>query len=446
MQIEKMSKEAEKRIVTALETAISLTNSGSDPNEAIRKVAEDCSFTPPIIRRMVEAYNTSRTLAHLKKASGEDRATTFPLADPAVILGTMYPEKVSVGQKAAEYVPSDYARKPGDFMSKVAEARHRPIPRLKYAQYERDALSHERRVWGEREKLEKVASSCRSELRICLERMRTQIKEAAAYFKNLYRDPFAQIESRLVGQYGALAVPVMTAVYKTAGLKEARCSGPQRQLMADFSQAPYNTLVQLMTLAKEAQTLAHKTLEAEDSKNDFLFKHRMNKVAEVEVSEERLLDGALVDPFHRPFEENPLLPFDKAAMSEFFSPDTAGSVASSVLGLRDSGEGKSKPELAFDPKQDLQLRGIHTKVMLNDLLSNDPIIGSYPPNEVASAFNQLSQLSPAVAQQPAVARAMLRRMLQSENVVEPHEAAQLADLNEKLQRPSGVTNLFSSQG
>ena len=92
--MEKLSREDENRIISSLERVVGLTNKGTAPNEAIQKIAEEERFGPHVVQRMVEAFNTSKTISHLKHAAGEDRAKSFPIADTASVLENMYPKTV----------------------------------------------------------------------------------------------------------------------------------------------------------------------------------------------------------------------------------------------------------------------------------------------------------------------------------------------------------------
>lgn len=86
----------------------------------------------------------------------------------------------------------------------------------------------------------------------------------------------------------------------------------------------------------------------------------------------------------------------------------------------------------MDPEHESELQSIKVKAMLNDMLSNDPILSSYQPHQVLEAYNNIAQLSPTMASQPAVMRGMLRRSLQQGGVVEPFEAEQMSNLERKL--------------
>ena len=91
--MERISKQDETRIVDALKTAIERANGGLSPSTAIGKVASENGFSPEIAKRMVEGFNTSKTLHHLKTAEA-GKAEAFQLADFGEVLNHMYPEAV----------------------------------------------------------------------------------------------------------------------------------------------------------------------------------------------------------------------------------------------------------------------------------------------------------------------------------------------------------------
>lgn len=88
----------------------------------------------------------------------------------------------------------------------------------------------------------------------------------------------------------------------------------------------------------------------------------------------------------------------------------------------------------FDPEHEAELRKIKTQAMLSEFLSTDPVISTYEPDEVANVYNQVVQLAPRTAQQPAVMRGLLRKMLQQQDALEPFEAGQLAEVEERLKK------------
>ena len=100
-----ISSTQEKKLLGAMESAISLTNSGTAPNEAIAKTANDNGLSPEFACRMVEAFNTSKTIKHLKDNDGEKRAETFDIADKESVLKLMYSPTEKSVEKAAYSAP-----------------------------------------------------------------------------------------------------------------------------------------------------------------------------------------------------------------------------------------------------------------------------------------------------------------------------------------------------
>lgn len=116
---------------------------------------------------------------------------------------------------------------------------------------------------------------------------------------------------------------------------------------------------------------------------------------------------------------------------------TVGGIVGSQLGKavapqtdRDL-ESEAVSEL-FDPEHEAELTRIKTQAMMSDFMSNDPVISTYDPDEVTSAYNQIVQMAPRSAQQPAVMRGLIRKMLQQQDALEPFEADQVAKIEKTM--------------
>ena len=83
-----------------------------------------------------------------------------------------------------------------------------------------------------------------------------------------------------------------------------------------------------------------------------------------------------------------------------------------------------------DPDHDNQMQAMSAQYTLQDLLANDDVISAYPPEQVMSAFNEISQLSPHSAMRSGAMRPALRRALQGNS--ELHEADQLLDMESTM--------------
>jgi hypothetical protein len=75
-----------------------------------------------------------------------------------------------------------------------------------------------------------------------------------------------------------------------------------------------------------------------------------------------------------------------------------------------------------NPEHEKELRTIRTKGVLHDLILNDPVISGYDTTDVASAFNEISEIAPNLVESPGVLRTVLRKRL---------EGGQLADFDLK---------------
>lgn len=85
-----MSDARQFEIVEAVKVAADLVGTGKTPTEAIVKAAGDIKANEHVLQRMVEAYNTAATLAHLKTAA--EKSSSFPLADYDAAKKALFPE------------------------------------------------------------------------------------------------------------------------------------------------------------------------------------------------------------------------------------------------------------------------------------------------------------------------------------------------------------------
>jgi hypothetical protein len=121
-----------------------------------------------------------------------------------------------------------------------------------------------------------------------------------------------------------------------------------------------------------------------------------------------------------------------------------------ALGLREPPEmSKYREVLAdvYDPMHEAKMDSIKSKAMINDFLSNDPILSSYDPEMVTNVYNQVATLSPAAARQPALMRGLLRKAIQQGGVIEPFEVQQLTQVEKSLrgEAPATASPLYTAK-
>lgn len=419
--MEKMSKDEERRIMSALQSSVGLVNGGMHPNDAIVKVASEYKFGPAVVQRMVEAMNVSKTLSHMKQASGSARADTFPLADASVVMESLYPSSVEAPsvKQAQAYVPAELMRPEGRSFMKVARVT-KPLTFAKVAEpYALDSEIVATKLSGQRRGLMAKAAAARCEYRIAFDEVLELAKEAAEYFKVIGSVPFGEVEKRAYSQYGDIGLKVMDIIQLRGGLRVKRATYSERpRVIFNKAEQPYDLIADLAEAALEM----HKKAEAAvDSEFEF---EAFEKKGRKEVEPGTTLTDVLAG--------DGILNFTKAAID-------MGTVAA-LGGMHALGLKEPNPEAArrsalsdvIDPEHESSMNSVKVKAMLNDFVSNDPILSSYDPTELTGAYNHIAQLAPNVAMQPTVMRGMLRKMLQQGGVMEPFEAHQVSEIEKRL--------------
>ena len=93
--MKRLSKEAESQVLDALGSVADLVNELDEPNDAIIKAAKEFNIPAGHVNLMVTAYNTGRTNKQRMAADDpQEKAASFKLADPVVIMEALYPSKV----------------------------------------------------------------------------------------------------------------------------------------------------------------------------------------------------------------------------------------------------------------------------------------------------------------------------------------------------------------
>ena len=80
-----------------------------------------------------------------------------------------------------------------------------------------------------------------------------------------------------------------------------------------------------------------------------------------------------------------------------------------------------------DPVHDSNMDALNTRMMLYDLISNDPVISGYHPTEVTAAFNHIKELAPKASQNRAFIQAQLRKYLSQGSAMDPFEVGNVME-------------------
>lgn len=423
--MEKLSKSDEQLVLAALESSIGLVNGGLGANEALAKKAEENGFGAELAKRMVEAYNVSKTLAHYKHAAAEKRGENFPLADAQEVLKLLYAPRAV--KTAAAPVRLLFGEREN---FNVKAAANVPLPALRSMPLDRDP-DVEFNAWTrERDRLQLVESEARQAHAELGLKMAGALGRAVHHFKLATHTPFQEVEKRAAAEYGDLGRRCMDMIHRAGNLAEARWTKTaSARLVLDRSKEPYGDIANLVAWAKAAAMQAQKEAAASCS-----LKAHMAKKPYKGKKTASLLSEALSSPFpvegptgSREGLRNALL--EKQAVVSLFMPLNEMFWG----GVKDPA--KESPTSMLDPQHEAGLKSIKVRGMLNDLMSNDEVISQYPREQVLDGYNKIIEVAPEAGSRSLVMRGLLRRHLQQGGVMEPHEVKALAETEQKIVAP-----------
>ncbi len=398
--IRPVSNDNEARLAKVVQQTIELTNAGTDPTEALAKVAAAHDLGSEFIKRAAELYNASRTIAHIKANTGEDRAESFPLA----VADTAKARCAILHKKEAAIDPGEGVF--GDYMAlpeapTVEKAAAAPSANVQYLRLRRTG-SEPRRALAEAA-VAKTASE--------LTRQHALAAAADALRRAGAIEKVAEAMHHTYGETGRLILAVAA--------EEACRSLPTREkvassafTLADPAVAPY---AELFALLEASENYAQKRAEY------------LACEAELAAHERTYAD------------------FRKSAFLDAAAPMTYA--ASAIPGLiaapkpaDPNKELEKLLDLASDPMHEAEVDALDTEVALNELMASDPVIGQYDDDDVIQAYNELSRLAPRAVRQPSVLRATLRKYLESGPTadarnMEMYEADQLLGMEQRM-RPA----------
>lgn len=410
MSEERISDSEERRLLAAVSRSIAQTNRGVHPNEALAKAASTEKYGPDFIERMVEMYNTSRTLAHLKQASGPGRAEDFPLADASAVLSRVF----AVNSRQDDSRGGETG-KAANFMA-IPACTLADIPMEKAAAYLPDGSAKVAKVLNSVRDLEQDIVNLKTK-KADLELQRdSALQKAATYFRHAGHAPFEDVDARMQSMYGAAGTLAMDVVWGSVrGLHgEKRAAVTEQPKLADMTKEPYCHIDRFIEKSAAMTAMAARIEEkqAELVELKEALRERMGKTCKIANNLTSAILGGVV-----------------CQALEGTPADT-----SDDFGFKSQQKNIAK---ATDPLHENAIRGIRTESMLQTLMAQDPVISSYDPADVVDAYNELSTMSPISSTHPVILRGYLRRLLESSpnvrgRVLEGHEAGQLADIEKTL--------------
>jgi hypothetical protein len=487
----------ERMLSDSLVSAIKRVNGGMTPNDALAKSANDHGLTPQFACRMVEAYNASKTVSHLQKTAGEQRAQDFVLADRDEVLKIMYapaavkqaagtdkvkwqktPEqKKQVGnailaklkahkdrgeltdEGEAElasghyddlaYIPERHVKKACEstiFATKLQNPniKAKGVSETEKKKKDKDGPGDNApkiKTGNLREnKFTKLASMLTqldrmgSEIRMELAQAKDNAVKCACTLESLLRTPgheaFEEIEKRVVSTYGVMGKKAMDIVWGLCDFErfgEKRASAPDRLYVMGTGPA-YDCARELMASLEKAAKIDQEFKNFNDKKR------QVQKLLPESSGQQPGGTGAtfVSDPgMPRRPATAPLVDEAEALKgSTKDHPEKTAKDDSLLSPEKLMGEFTTKPETPksiFDPAHEAKIRAIRAKVVVNDMIANDPTLSAYPPEHVFNAYNEVARVSPGLANEPLMIRSLVGRTMQTGGRLDQNEVKQLLD-------------------
>lgn len=216
-----LSKEAEQKLIGAIEKAAALVNSGDAPTAAIIKSAREHDIPAGHINLMVHAYNTGRTTTQREKGESTlEKAAEFPLADAGEVLKALYPETVksSSAIRRAEVVSTDYAlpvagmlARRRDGMQKAAAAQV-ALPEKTWTPPPRDEREAVLRAQSEKMAAQRVEEEKRRQASEAYGKAASAMEDLNIYFRTPGNMPFGDAVREIGLRFGDPGVSVLQKV------------------------------------------------------------------------------------------------------------------------------------------------------------------------------------------------------------------------------------------
>ncbi len=215
--MKKIDNDTERKVVQCMEEAVECANNGNDPSEAIAKVASKNKLTPPFVQRMVEAFNVSKTIAHLKQAEVDQRSNSFTLADFDTVINLMYPEKQAKEVKVAydtRMYSLDAAKltKIGTSITefKLAKADVKP-----YDVRPEEAMEN---LIDLRQEARQLVKSAKLERDSAIFGLNRNISEICNHFSYISHENEKEFAERALCKYSVVATPILQMIKEHSGV------------------------------------------------------------------------------------------------------------------------------------------------------------------------------------------------------------------------------------
>jgi hypothetical protein len=463
----------------ALHTAVGTFNDGTDPNTAVVKAARAHDFNAEQTTRLVETFNTARTIYHYKSAT--DRTAEFDLADPALVIPELFKPVEQAKQAAVNHDYSSYDMPEAHYEDglEIKDAGVRDVDLGGVTEHMDTNLDTQgaramRTLHVQRD----LAKTARDESRIAGTKAAQIFNKVAAEISRGYSEECQDQYNRLMSGYCTEASdgmkdrwgPVMSKLsefvpdwmsdaqqgIKLGSVIDDRDLGPYTDQLKEaksWMEAEAEMLAVAGQLDKEADEFEREWMEAvapilprqqESTIADFL-NPSLRKAAQAgPTSGTQPVNVNITQRMPQMHQPSPSRPAPakggggndfmgkivQDAVSEGLKRPLAGAVESGIEGMLASPTESENVALSD------RLKNVQRQIMLEDLMTNDPVLSDESPDTVAQAYQTILGIAPELASNKEVVRAILRQAVHSV-AISPYEAQVWTDLEKNIRNLAG---------
>ena len=429
-----------EKLGVALEKSVDEYNSGMSADDAIVKVARDMNFNTDQTERLVETFNTARTINFYKHAS--DKTQSFDLADKPGVINSLFGDNITT--KKASHELYDY--------SSYDTPEH---------DYRRGSLAFSGPSFTDKFSEEALATSAHNYINMCKSASDKAHDTAGMLDANITSsitdlidglkrssDPNGKVAKIRIICGGTPHFDDIFNMFPKSIIDDGLFSKMKSDDVIDDSGVSdvVSKIKDIGSMIGDRDNLESISItwtkKAEDFRNKYL---EANGISNKKSNSKKSLSDFVT--MHKSAAENdqirPVLPI---IVSDAVSP-----VFKSKLDYQGSGLHKAIHDIPtknitadtsnladYFVEPDTERRKA-TKVLenmrrgeiINDLIRNDPIISEADPADVATAYNGLIDISPDLSLKKEIVRSILRQSLNSV-AMSPYDAKTYLDVNKGI--------------
>ena len=445
--MQSLSKSDEQQLLDGVKKAVDLVDHQDlSPNAAIQKVAEELNYSPGFVKAACNAFNNGRQLAQWNANDNVlDKLASFPLANYDEVHNAIWGKEQEKAASVSQFMPK--------FASYEDDARQQLL-NMDLGTFEKSASAEEpsqlvqdyegelrvKKAFNNLDFQQRQADEARREKVAAEDRLNLKVHMLESYFKKFAYDrlPLAQVENAAAVYYGKPGAALMSYVAsrfpseKRASDHQATWSGFNQPV--DRNAEPYTLIADCIKHAHIHNQMSIRLVDAE------------NSLAEAKEK---------TASFTQPQSSN------KSGSQPILTPsliEEAGEKQANLLGgvmggmglgltkaiTEEGDEAKKEVEKQIadldSPEHMNELRKIRAQTALTRLMSDpESPLSEYDPAEVMQAYNDITQLSPRLADQPSALGPLLNRRLMGNT--EPFELGETLKLEESLKKTQPEASL-----